>query len=227
LPYTGFTFDSPERQSYILLYIIYICACTVSLSKHPNVILIYILYISAPVQFLQDQILYRYFIERRVSRLRNFLLTGTLSHTGFTFDLPGSPSYIYNTCKSEGPFVIPTTTILFYKYKIYISTVASRDCVDSLLTGILPYTGFTFAAPEHQSYIDIYRKYIAALINKIDSLFDIYQLRFFSFAHFLPELIYYPSPKLIFKAQPKFFFGTIRYMQPVSALSPSFFSSSS
>jgi hypothetical protein len=56
---------------------------------------------------------------------------------------------------------------------------------------------------------------------------SIYQLRFFYFllssgTYFL----YYPSPKLIFKAQPNIF-GTIRFMQPVSALSPSFFSSSS
>jgi hypothetical protein len=33
-------------------------------------------------------------IDRRVSRLRNFLLTGILPYTGFTFAVPEHPSYI-------------------------------------------------------------------------------------------------------------------------------------
>jgi hypothetical protein len=125
------------------------------------------------------------------------------------------------------PFVIHATTILFYKYKIYISDllpyIQDRYSIDRrvsrlhifLLTGSLLYTGFTFDSPECPSYIYI-----------------IYQLRFVSFAHFLPELISYLSPKrpLIdskYIQGPTTFFGTIRYMQPVSALSPSFLSSSS
>jgi hypothetical protein len=36
-----------------------------------------------------------YKIDRRVSRLRNFLLTGILPCTGFTFNLPEHQSYIY------------------------------------------------------------------------------------------------------------------------------------
>jgi hypothetical protein len=34
-------------------------------------------------------------VDSRVSRLRNFLLTGTLPYTGFTFDSPERQSYIY------------------------------------------------------------------------------------------------------------------------------------
>jgi hypothetical protein len=38
---------------------------------------------------------YIYKIDCRVSQLRNFLLTGILPFTGFTFDLPEHQSYIY------------------------------------------------------------------------------------------------------------------------------------
>jgi hypothetical protein len=89
---------------------------------------------------------YIYKIDSRVSRLRNFLLTGTLPYKGFTFDSP------------EGPL---------------------------------------FATPRH------YYTITACYIYIIDSLFDIYISFDSSFAHFLPELIYYLSPK----AQPTFFFG--------------------
>jgi hypothetical protein len=42
-------------------------------------------------------------------------------------------------------------------YNIYIrSPVASCDCVNPLLVGILPHKGFTFAAPEHQFYNIVY-----------------------------------------------------------------------
>jgi hypothetical protein len=51
------------------------------------------------------------YIDRRISRLRTFLLTGTLPYTGFTFEVPEHQSYIY-------------------KINI-LSTVASLDCVIS------------------------------------------------------------------------------------------------
>jgi hypothetical protein len=51
---------------------------------------LYSIWYCASVNSIQD----RYYIDRRVSRLRNFLLTGSLPYTGFTFDLPERQSYI-------------------------------------------------------------------------------------------------------------------------------------
>jgi hypothetical protein len=130
----------------------------------------------------------------------------------------------------------PNTSFTVYKRSLstrhyYITALYKIDsCVSRLcnflLTGNLPYTGFTFDLPECQSYIIYISAPVQFLLDQILYSY-IYQLRFFYFVHFLLELIYYSSPKHIFKAQPKFFFGTIRYMQPVSALIPSFLSSSS
>jgi hypothetical protein len=64
--------------------------------------------------------IYILFFDRRVSRLRNFLLTGILPYTGFTFDFPEHQSYIYDILY----YTAPVTTLQIrrsYTLSIYIS----------------------------------------------------------------------------------------------------------
>jgi hypothetical protein len=126
LPYTGFTFNKPNSlyiedtrlSSYTCVYPdIYRIDSRVSrlhnfptyrhfavypnsLSKCPNISLIYCISIcactvSAPVQYLILRVCQLYKIDSRVSRLRNFLLTGNLPYNGFTFEVLEHQSYIY------------------------------------------------------------------------------------------------------------------------------------
>jgi hypothetical protein len=60
-----------------------------------------------------------------------------------------------------------SSSTIYIRYRI-VSRVSRLRTFQ--LAGTLPYTGFTFDSPKHQSSIPLYM---------IDSLFDIYQLRFF------------------------------------------------
>jgi hypothetical protein len=95
-----------------------------------------------------------YKIDRRVSRLRKFLLTGILPYTGFTFDLPKHQSYIYyillyyTSDRAANPKVLFVATprhYFTYALSIYISPI----------TYIQAHRCVTFAAPEHQFSIYI------------------------------------------------------------------------
>jgi hypothetical protein len=155
-------------------------------------------------------------MDRRISRLRNFLLTGNFPYTVFTFNSPKHQSYIYYyyvyLCVCT-VYPRPNTVSIFYR--------PSR-----LSTASFPINRNFAVYRTHPNVRLIYNTNNSPYLQDRQSFRYITQLRFFYFAHFLPEFIYYSSPQLIFKAQPNSF-GTIRYMQPVSALRPSFFSSSS
>jgi hypothetical protein len=105
-------------------------------------------------------------IDSRVPRLRNFLLTGTLPHTRFTFEVPEHQSYLIIYIK--GIYIRPLNIYQSYYY-IYIQAhhrapspthanfVSGLSKFDSrvsrlrnfLLTGTFPHTRFTFEVPEH------------------------------------------------------------------------------
>jgi hypothetical protein len=71
---------------------------------------------------------YMYRIDSRVSRLRNFLLTGILPCTGFTFDFPEHQSYIYKI-----NFVSRVSVRALHAPHATTDTVfAPCDCIKSL-----------------------------------------------------------------------------------------------
>jgi hypothetical protein len=90
LLYTRFTFDTPEYCSYIHYKINFLSRVSVHAPRATTII----------------TALYK--IDSRVSRLHNFLLTGTLLYTGFPFDLPERPSYIILYYTSFDSSILPT-----------------------------------------------------------------------------------------------------------------------
>jgi hypothetical protein len=104
--------------------------------------------------------------------------------------------------------------IFYYIYIIILYRIGS--CVSRLrtfqLTGTLPYTGFTFDSPKHQSYTIYDRQSFRYIYISFD-----YSILPTFFRNFFATQVRRPNQSSSF--------GTIRYMQP--ALSPSFFSSSS
>jgi hypothetical protein len=143
LPYTGFTFEVLEHQSYLYIYIIFIDlrVCTV-------------------FDTARLQTIYR--IDRCVSRLRNFLLTGNLPYTGFTFDSPDRPSFIIY-------IILASLKVLLWSPPLLYNSPYLQD---------------------RQSFQYIYPSATPTLQYWIN------QLRFVSFAHFIPELISTLSPNL-------------------------------
>jgi hypothetical protein len=110
-----------------------------------------------------------YKIDRRVSRLRNFLLTGLLTgilpYTGFAFDLPEHQSYILYI-------------IFYYALSIYISPItyiqAHRRAPCPTRTSCHYFITALYTSPGHQSYIYIifyYTVRVTALKIRRSSVF--------------------------------------------------------
>jgi hypothetical protein len=139
--------------------------------------------------------------DSRVSRLRNFLHTGILPYTGFTFDSPEHQSYIYSIYICASVQFTTECTVLY----------CTSDCAAS------PKVLLSSRSSTHSvSYT-----HLARVQDRQSFRYIYYQLRFFYFAHFSSG-----TSSLLKSEGPPKFFGTLRYMQPVSALSPSFLSSS-
>jgi hypothetical protein len=93
-----------------------------------------------------------------VSASRNCItshLKGILLYIGLTFKVPEYQSYIYYYIYLRVCIVYPRSNTVLYCASVNYprSTVASRDCLNPFSTGIFLYIGFTFEAPECQSYI--------------------------------------------------------------------------
>jgi hypothetical protein len=118
------------------------------------------------------QIIYK--IDRRASRLRNFLLTGTLLYTEITFEVPEHQPYIYCSLIYINIYRRVCTvfgTARLYKFNRTGFATTALYKIDSRvsrlrnfqLTGILPYTGFTFDTPNRQSLIYSYIIYLRVI----------------------------------------------------------------
>jgi hypothetical protein len=118
-------------------------------------------------------------------------------------------------------FRFTRTSVLLCKDRPLLThaNFVSRACpskIDSRVHFLLPGTLPHFEVPEHQSHFLHAPKFVSR-VSKIDSLFDIYILSA-SIVLFCP-LSSGTSSLLKSKGPTKvFFFGTIRYMQPVIEL---------
>jgi hypothetical protein len=185
-----------------------------------------------------SNILYRF--DSRVSRLRTFQLTGTLPYTGFILKCPNiSPLYIlyissrlYSPLPSVLYYTVPVTALIRPKVLFTALLFTKIACVGHAPIPCRVGTSHTPSQYIYPSFQYIYIKARTHALLLYNSPFQqdrqSFHYIYISFdSSILPTFFRNFFTTQVRRPNQSSFFSTIRYMQPVSALSPSFFSSSS